>query len=547
MKALLIKILLILPGLLFALDLHPQTGADSYYFYRIYLKDKGGSDQYQFIPEDYLSPRSIERRIKNGVATDYPDLPLHKPYLDTLRQKGLYIHCTSKWMNSVVVTTQLPIDEPELTEISFIDSVMLVKPPVTGKGETLIKKFEKEYSANESPSFRHQLEIVKGDHLHDMGFEGDGILIAVIDAGFMYGNMVESLSHLFLNNRAGTTYDFVLQTDFVFDHSYHGTAVLSILAGDIPGHIKGSAPGADYILLRSEDAATEYPVEEDFWVAAAEFADSAGADILSTSLGYSLFDDPAFNHSYHQMNGETIFISKAAGIAYSRGMIVVNSAGNSRDEPWIYITAPADNENVLAVGSVDQYGKISGFSSAGPSYDRNIKPDITTMGVEVTYQKDPGSLHRGNGTSFSCPVASGLTACLMQAYPTATTPEIMNSIKIGADRYMYPDSLYGYGIANFYNSWVRLNEVIITNNNKIVIYPNPTTRNLFLRVNDIINDLEIRIYNLSGSLILSRVFYGENGPVVQIPEFSNLQPGIYILAVEGSGFTDRAIIIKTGE
>ncbi|MCD4770719.1 MAG: S8 family serine peptidase [Bacteroidales bacterium] len=514
MNALLIKILLILPGLLFTPNLYPQTRTDSDYFYRVYLKDKGGSDQYQFIPEDYLSLRSIERRIKNGVATDYLDLPLHKPYLDTLRQKGLYIHCTSKWMNSVVVTAQSPIDELRLTEISFIDSVILVKPPVTGKGESLIRKFEKDYSANESPSFKRQLEMVKGDHLHDMGFKGDGILIAVIDAGFTYGNMVESLSHLFLNNRVGTTYDFVLQTDFVFDHSYHGTAVLSILAGDIPGYIAGSAPGAGYILLRSEDIGTEYPVEEDFWVAAAEFADSAGADILSTSLGYSLFDDPAYNYSYHQMNGETAFISKAAGIAYSRGMIVVNSAGNSRDEPWIYITAPADNENVLTVGAVDQYGTISGFSSAGPSYDRHIKPDIVTMGVEVTYQKVFGSLHQGNGTSFSCPIASGLTACLMQAYPTATNMDIMNSIKIGADRYMYPDSLYGYGIANFYNSWVRLNEVIITKSKNIVIYPNPTTKNLFLRVNDIINDLEIRIYDLSGSLMISRVYKGENGPVV---------------------------------
>ncbi len=547
MNTLFSKILLILPCALFTLSLYAQTESNSDYFYRIYLNDKGGSNQYQYIPEDYLSLRSIERRIKNGVTTGYSDLPLHKPYLDSLRQRGLNIHCVSKWMNTVVVTTQLPVDKPILTGISFIDSIKLVKPPVTGKGQSIIRKFEEEYLSDESPSFRCQLEIVRGDNLHNMGFEGDGILIAVIDAGFTYGNMVESLSHLFLDNRVGPTYDFVLQTDYVFDHSYHGTAVLSILAGDIPGHIKGSAPGAEYILLRSEDVGSEYPVEEDFWVAAAEFADSAGADILSTSLGYSLFDDPAYNYVYHQMDGETIFISKAAGIACSRGMVVINSAGNSRDEPWKYITAPADNENVLAVGAINQYGIISGFSSAGPSYDRRVKPDITTMGVEVSYQRNPGFVQQGNGTSFSCPIASGLTACLMQAYPAATNKDIINSIKIGADRYVFPDSLYGYGIANFYNSWVRLNEVIISKSKRIVIYPNPAKRDLFLRVNDIINDLEIRIYNLSGSLMISRTFKGDNGPVMQIPEFRNLRPGPYILAAEGSGFNEKAIIIKTGE
>jgi len=540
---LIIPVFLLLSGWL---ECAGQDDYNSLYYYRFYLKDKGGVTPAEIPASELLSERSIIRRTKNGIPIDHLDLPIYSAYSDTLVNRGLKIACSSKWINTITVSSPIPLDTRNLGLLSFIDTIILVKSPVPVKGSSYYNKEPGQLQAEEAPPYWWQLEMHGADKLHEMGFNGTGSVIAVIDGGFSNADMIESLSPAFSEGRILGTYDFAYRSDDVFSYSQHGTAVLSILAGNWPGRISGSAPGASYWLMRSEVVSSEYPVEEDFWVAAAEFADSAGADIISTSLGYSVFTDGSMDHTYSQMDGKSIFISKGAGIASSRGMIVVTSAGNSRDDPWYYITAPADAENILAVGAVDQSGFISSFSSSGPTFDNRIKPDVSAMGVAVTIQKVPSAVVTGNGTSFSCPLLSGMVACLMQAFPGSTYSEIAEAVKVSADRYLHPDNLYGYGVANIYFAYQYLSENTEDAGEVIHIYPNPSRGQLYLRFNTDQVRVKVRIVDLTGRIVIEREFVNINQPILEIPGFSYLPGGTYIVSVEtGSrSMTQKIIRIK---
>ena len=256
--------------------------------------------------------------------------------------------------------------------------------------------------------------------------------------------------------------DFVRDSRFVYDYSGHGTAVLSILTGEIGGQIAGSAPGADYWLMITEDTDTEYPAEEDLWAAGAEFADSIGADIITSSLGYFIFDDQQMNYKNSEMDGNTTFVTRAADIAASKGILVVSSAGNERENEWINIIAPSDGDSVLAVGAVDATGEIASFSSSGLSTVNRIKPDLVAQGVNVPLQTADNVLQRSSGTSYSCPVISGLCACLMQAVPLATNYDIIIALHNSSDRFQTPDLLYGYGIPDMVKVISQLQEMTVS-------------------------------------------------------------------------------------
>lgn len=541
---------LLLPVLIFLMaepESSGQTDYNSLYFYRFYLKDKGGVSLDQLSTHEIFSERSVVRRTRNGVAMDNMDIPVYKAYIDTIENRGLEVACTSRWINTITASSEIPINIEEFSSISFIESILMVKSPLTVKGSNYYNKKLEAGRAETAPPYWHQLEMHGTDRLHEMGFTGTGIVIAVIDGGFTNAGTIESLSTAFEEGRIVGTYDFVKGSADVFNYSMHGTSVLSILAATWPGFISGSAPGASYLLLRSEEVSSEYPVEEDFWVAAAEYADSAGADIISTSLGYSVFTDGSMDHTYSQMDGNTIFISQAAGIAWSRGMVVVTSAGNERNSPWYYITAPADGKNVIAVGAVDQGFEISAFSSSGPSYDHRIKPDVATMGVAVTNQRVPSSVGTGNGTSYSCPLLSGMIACLMQALPGATHEEIGEAVKISADRYLNPDNLYGYGIANIYYAYQYLSEAKESQTMIMYLYPNPTSDRLYLRFNSVVENVKIRIFDLAGRIVIERNMGNISEPITEIAGFSDLAGGTYIVKVVSDNGIWTEKIIKTKE
>src|SRR5258706_324851 len=259
-------------------------------------------------------------------------------------------------------------------------------------------------SAGEYVPALHQLQMINGDFLHSLGYRGKGMLIAVMDAGFNNANTIPVFQDLIADNRILATHDFVQGDSNVYGHHFHGTAVLSCMAAHLPGYMIGTAPDAEYILLRTEDAATEYIIEEYNWACGAEYADSAGADVFNTSLGYTTFDDPLYNHTYADMNGDSAVITIAADIAASKGILVVNSAGNSGGGPWNYIGAPADGDSVLTVGGVDSLKVIYARSSHGPSFDGRVKPNACAQGLNAYLDFANAAFGYGSGTSFASKV-----------------------------------------------------------------------------------------------------------------------------------------------
>jgi serine protease AprX len=528
--------------LLASLPVTGQTGSYSY-FYRVYFRDKGANFTARYTPEDILSQRALNRREKAGIEIDYKDYPVCSEYLGQLSALGFKLHSVSKWMNTALFKTRVAGDDGAIRSLPFVAEVKLVRQPA-GKS-AFNDKLEFQVSQADLPPYDRPVTMLNGYPLHYSGFDGKNILIAVLDGGFINADLISSLSKLRARKGIKATYDFVTKSPFVYSYHSHGTAVLSILAGQIPGIIQGSAPGADYLLIRTEDTSSEFPVEEDYWAAGAEYADSAGADIISSSLGYFNFDDPSLNYKFSDLDGNTTFVTRAADAAASRGILVINSAGNERNNAWIRIIAPSDGDSVVAVGAVDGDGIISSFSSAGPSADGRIKPDNSAMGVSVTLQTSISGIARGNGTSFSCPVLSGMTACLMQAVPEATAGEIINALHSSADRYLNPDSLYGYGIPDFVKTLLKLQDLyLIVPDNKSIARPNPTTGEFEIVFREAPGKLRIDAFTSSGINILSKDFGEFAGRSLMVPYLLNRPQGIYLFRLTSTTGTYTLRIIK---
>ncbi len=514
------------------------------YFYRVYFKDKGENKVNNFSLSDLFSSKAIERRHKSGLDfPDFRDIPLYSGYIDQVSSLGFKLHCKSRWMNTALFKTVGEGNINDILSLPFVSNVRVVKKP-SGKSDQADKLFFTT-SQSELPPFNQPLAMLNGLSVHLSGFDGKGILIAILDGGFKNTDQVSSLAGLRNRNGIKGTFDFVKKSPFVYDYHNHGTAVLSVLAGAFPSFIAGSAPGADFWLLRTEDTQTEFPVEEDFWLAGAEFADSLGADIISSSLGYFTFDDPSMNYKYSDMDGNTAFVTRAADIAASRGILPVNSAGNERDNAWIHIIAPSDGDTVLAVGAVDGNRSISAFSSAGPSSDRRIKPDVVAQGVSVPVQVNTSVVERAGGTSFSCPVISGMCACIMQAVPEATNSDIIDALQSSSDRFLIPDSLYGYGIPDIAKAIMLLQEkLIIKPDDESVVYPNPFYDRLKITLREIPSRLKVEMFNSHGRLI-SRTNYTEYvSRSVDLEGLRNLASGIYFIRLTAPGVMLTHKVIK---
>jgi serine protease AprX len=516
------------------------------YYYRVYFRDKGENGLLTFKSIDLLSERAIKRREKAGIAVpSLNDIPVFKEYLKNISNLGFRLHCTSKWINSAVFKTELPSDINLLLSLPFVQDVKVVKRP-SSKSQ-FRNKLDFTYELSDSPAFDRPISMIGGIPLHNSGYNGQDILIAVLDGGFQYADKATSLSNLINSKRIKSTYDFVRNNAFVYNYSNHGTAVLSVLAGKLPGLIEGTAPGSDYLLLRTEDTSSEFPVEEDFWTAGAEYADSAGADIISSSLGYFQFDDPSLNYKYSDMDGNTAFITRAAEIAASKGMMIFNSAGNERDRPWTYLIAPSDGKKVVAVGAVDGNNLISTFSSSGPSADGRVKPDNAVMGVSIPVQADQNTIIRSSGTSFSCPVLSGITACLMQAVPKAINTDIIQVLHSSADRFDKPDALYGYGMPDMINALLKLQDKYVKiPDNEIMISPNPTNGEFDITFRQPPVRLVIEIYTFSGRSIYRTEFPEFAGRIITINELQDMEQGIYIVRIICSNgiFVDKVIKLR---
>lgn len=418
--------------------------------YRISLKDKAATDYSLQKPEMYLSKKSIERRKRQGLEIDSTDLPVCKKYVDAIRKKGVHVLVTGKWDNFVTVSCNDSMLIAEIAGLPFVRSTERVWRGVAKRAserDSLINKPLRTDSLY-GPAIT-QIKMSHADRLHEAGFKGQGMTIAVIDAGFHNVDKIEAMKNI---NILGTR-DFVNPEADIYAESSHGMSVLSCMAMNQPNVMIGTAPEASYWLLRSEDEYSENLVEQDYWAAAIEFADSVGVDLVNTSLGYYSFDDPTKNYRYRDLNGHYALMSREAAKAADKGIVVVCSAGNSGSGSWKKITPPGDAENVITVGAVNKYGVLAPFSSVGNTADGRVKPDVVAVGLGSDVMGTDGNLRHANGTSFSSPIMCGMVACLWQACPELTAKEIIELVRRSGDRAVFPDNIYGYGIPDLWKAY----------------------------------------------------------------------------------------------
>jgi len=538
----LIAVLLILAGFCLVGTCEAQ-GISYNYFYRVYFKDKG-LVFYNNYPTQYLSQRAVLRREKYKIhVPDIYDIPVKIGYITAVSSFGLTFHCSSRWMNTALFKSTAPVDMAPVLNLPFVENIKVVKKPA-GKGLSADKLGLQLEQANSFP-FDNPIKMLHGDILHTNGLTGKGILIAVLDGGFYLTDEISSLTQLRLRNGIVATRDFITGAENVYGYHYHGTAVMSVLAGLYDGYIEGSAPGADYCLVRTEDTSSEFPVEEDYWAAGAEYADSLGADIISSSLGYYAFDDSTMNYKFQDMNGRNTFITRAAEIAASKGILVVTSAGNERTGSWKRIIAPTDGDSVLSAGAVDGNNIISSFSSAGPSADGRIKPDNVAQGVRVPVQIETNTFGLASGTSLSCPLLSGVCACALQAAPEIQNKDLIDLLHECGDRHSYPDSLYGYGLPDMIQVIESLENKFLTRpENSVTIGPNPFFKDLNLIFRDAPGSIEIRVYNTSGSLVAYHTFAEYISRSLIITDLENSSQGLYLVRLKTSVRTYYFKVIK---
>lgn len=504
---------------------------DKLWCYRVWFSEKTNTLS-EYSPEDLLSPAAIARRAKYGIPSiTYSDIPVSRQHINTLSRFGFRLKCTSRWLNTALFTTTEPKETATYEEYYFIDSIQLVKVP-SEPVKRSSNKYGQTVALADSPAYDPRKPL-NGNILHESGFTGRNITIAVLDAGFINADKIEALEPLRQRDGILTTRDFINENSYVYDYHTHGTSVLSILAGSLPEIINGTAPGADFLLFRTEDDLTEFPAEEDYWVAAAEYADSAGADVITSSLGYFRFDDPTMDYSFSDMDGDRPFITKGADIAVSKGILVVNSAGNERNKEWLRIIAPSDGDSVLCVGALKQDLTISDFSSAGYSSDGQVKPDVVAPGVAIPIQFDPEMWHSGSGTSFSCPVISGLAASLMQAVPEASPVDIINALRESSDRYSRPDSLYGYGLPDFLKA-LRLLEADHTFMPAVIMTagPNPFTDEIYIWFHEPPGSLAVSVTTGDGKVIQEKRYKQYAARSFRLEGLGNLAQGLYIVRAE---------------
>lgn len=448
--------------------------------YLVYFTDKGNTPFSISQPEDYLSQRAIERRNNQNIAIDSLDLPVDPAYIQAVQNLGdVAILYPLKWMNAILIETTDPAVIQGLSDLSGFDrlevSRVLRGVDDLSFSEPMLPKSDADYG----PSL-NQIEMLNGLALHSDGFRGEGIWIGVLDVGFTHSDEVPVLDSLMADDRIVGTQNFVDGNASVFERSSHGTYVLSTMAGLQIDSLIGTAPKASYFLGITEDVTQERRIEEVFWEIGAEYADSMGVDIVNTSLGYTTFDVIDDNYTYADMDGNTALITRAANIAASRGMLIVSSAGNEGNDQWHYISAPADGDSVLTIGSVDAFGEASDFSSRGPTFDGRVKPNVMAQGGLAIISDLNDGIKGGNGTSLAAPILSGMAACLWQAFPEATAWQLFQAIEQSSSLFEMPNDSMGYGIPDFEIARILLGQVVGVHNpivekrsKTFQVYPNP--------------------------------------------------------------------------
>ena len=427
------------------------NAAESYCF-RVYLNDKGVETKAVDAPEAFLSQEAIALRNKRFVDITVSDVPINRLVIDAVLSVGCRLVTQSKWMSTLVVECEDSLLIEKISILPMVDSVACVwygtnrlNAGLCADDKILLEpsneKLPDEYGYAEA-----QIEMLNGIPLHNLGRRGQGMRIAVIDAGFLNVDRIKAFAELQLLG----THNVVFPGSSVFCADDHGTKVLSCMAANLPGWMIGTAPEASYLLIKSEDSRTEFPIEEDYWAAAIEYADSVGVNVVTSSVGYAEFDTPEAVYSQDDLDGRTAFISQVAEKAVEKGILLFCSAGNEGNQSWGKITFPGDVSDIITVGAITSEKEHSNFSSTGFTTDNRIKPDVVALGSGVTVIGAEGQVQYAHGTSFSTPIVAGLGACLWQSLHWLTNREIIKLIQQTASQADRPDVEKGYGIPDIY-------------------------------------------------------------------------------------------------
>ncbi len=539
----------ILIGIYLALGVSAAS-AQSTQRYLVVLRDKASSPFSTSRPEQFLSARSVSRRVRQNIALTERDLPVNPAYVSQIKATGAEVLNTSRWLNAVLVrataaSLQQVIALPFVKGLEYgqrIGNSRIATP--TRQTSTTTKFGETQTQALPYGPSLTQLSQLGLNQLHERGFRGEGKLVAILDAGFPNANTVPFLQPLITENRIVATYDFVANNRNVFDDDSHGLNVLSIMAATADNRLYGGAFKASYVLIRTEDAPTESPIEEAYWLLGAEFADSTGADVINSSLGYTQFD-PAFaalDHTYSELNGRTTLVSRAAQWAAETGMVVVVSAGNEGTSPWRYISAPSDAADVLAVAATTSSGIRAQFSSFGPAPDGRIKPDVAAQGQGDILGNPSGSIGSGSGTSFASPLMASFVTTLWQAYPKLTAREIVGVVRRAGHQSKNPDDQLGYGIPTFERAAALADVFSFT-----VASPNPFTDDDFVTVPlgeiPANQTLDAQLTDLSGRVVWQKTIAAERVVALSFKQLA-LPTGIYLLSLTSDGKRKTVRLLK---
>lgn len=533
--------------------------------YFVAFSDKNGTPYTIGNPLAFLTQRAIDRRNAQGIAITEEDLPVNPAYVTGVAAIGVQVYTRSKWFNGVTIRV---VDSSSVLNsiraLPFVLSVTRVTDYLSKKSQISENKFRKEEILGEArgnhdfktpsspqtfdygPSY-NQIHMLNGDALHNMGYRGQGKVIAILDAGFDGADINPVFDSLRASNLILGTRDFVEPfSNNIYTAHPHGAEVFSLIGGDTPGELIGTAPRASFWLIRTEDAPTENIVEEYNWVVGAEMADSVGADIITSSLGYTQFDGNWMNHTWADMNGTTNPSTRGANIAASKGMACSIAAGNDGGNAWRYISSPSDALDALCLAAVDASGFQAGFSSHGFINGSFVKPNIATQGQDDYFCVPDGTFEYGSGTSFATPVNSGMMACLWQARPNLTQAQLRLAIEKCASQYTHPDTLLGYGIPDYLEGLTTAG-VGVQTKTSFRAYPNPFKN--FVNIsfdNNISGSVELTIVSITGDVVLTtrRTILPGEGNILTINDLGKLVPGMYILKITSGNATEYLHLVR---
>jgi len=514
--------------------------------YFVKFTDKNNSSFSVSSPEEFLSSRAISRRSRHQIAITEEDLPVNSTYILGVEAVGnVSVRQSSKWFNGVLI--QATSGDAELVKLLpyVIDIEFIAEGNVGGR---VAKQLEVEAKSVFESDTLFQSEILGISEMRADGYQGQDMLIAVMDGGFSGMTDVPPFSALYTGNRVLMSYNFITRTNDVYQYTDHGTKVMSLLAAvqESPDY-GGSVPEADFLLFVTEDINFEYRLEEYRWLVAAEKADSAGANVISSSLGYNTFDDASMNYSKSELDGLTAVITKAAQRAAEKGILVVTSGGNTGlSDPWEAVLFPGDIIDGLAVGSITSNSTPSVFSPRGSTADGRIKPDVMAYGSGTYVINKLGNIVTASGTSFAAPQVAGLATGIWQAHPNVRLKDLIEAFKSSSSNAGTPNTDIGYGIPSYQALYNYL--AAEESAHWFSVYPNPVVESEYLKIR-IFDPLEnskvhIKMFDRLGKPLTDdnlNISWQNN---MYFLELASLPRGIYILNLQSSKNFSRVKILK---